>query len=314
MNTPDKKKQIFQYSLVSLLFFFIFPPLAIAPLLMLFYNIGAIKGVIYNVLYIVIVFSIVFIFETIKKPYNISGNAFELFINLLIYFIFVSLIAFYINFILKFNKDFFLQIILISIPYIIISLIFILYQIKTGFSFFTFSQTLEIFKDFKEFSEIAKQIDYFIKFLFPKFFIPISLFIAFIIEQHFSFYLKTNNVEHTLQEIDKIFLNKIFLYITIAALYIFILIQFILKLDNKLLLIFIYTIVFSFIIIYSIYGYSFITYYLKKSIYIKFISNSVFLIFFSIILLFYGIYLIPILLVIFFFAGIIDHSFNIKKI
>lgn len=314
MAIQDTRKQIFQYSLVSLLLFFIFPPLAIAPILMLIFNLGYIKGVFYHLSYIGIVFLIVFIIETIKAPYNIKGNAFELLINLFTYIILVSLIAIYSFYIFKSNKNFLIKLILVSLPYVIIFSLFIYYETKTGFSFITFSKTIEFFKDFSEFNSIAKKIDFVLKTILPRLFIPISFLLSFLIEQHFSFYLNRNSSFTILEEISQIKLNKFILYLTVLLLYILILFQFILKINNNIIMIITYNIVFSFVMIYVIYGYSFLSYFLKKSVFNKLFLNTFFIIILSLVIVIYSYYLIPSLIIILFILGIIDHSFNIKKI
>jgi len=314
MDLQENRNKIFKYSLVSLLLFLIFPPLGVAPVLMLMFMLGYIKGFLYNFLYILIVFFIVFSIETIKAPYNVEGNAFEMLINLLTYIVLVSLISLYCFFIFKSNKNFFIKLILISLPYIVIFAFFIYYEVRSGFSFISFSKSIEIFRDINDFKILAEKIDYILKVVIPRIFIPLSLFIAFIIEQHFAFYLTKNTKISVLKEIKYIKLNKILLYITIFLLYILILLEFIIKIDNSFVMIISYNVVLSFMIIYVIYGYSFLSFYLKNSVFYKLILTPFVIVILIILTLFYGYYLIPAVLIILFILGVVDNSFNIKKI
>jgi len=248
----SNKKQIITISLISLLFTLIFPPLGIAPIVFLFSV--KIKGWDW-VIFFSIFFGLLFLLN-FATWFNSSLNLHEMLISFLIislqYLIIPIIFAFLFNLLFKLSNRYktpiLITILLGSIPFFIYIGGIVLFIKQSGYSIMQLLPFAEstTFQDPEVAEEIKNLISRAYYDILPKGITAFSILISFLVEQHFVYYIKKGGsiMNGYIKPIETSFLPKLFSFITMIGMYTLLILNFILKIKNQALEIFLYNIFF----------------------------------------------------------------------
>ncbi len=267
-----QKKQVVYLSILTLLFSFVLPFLAIAPIVyfILLRN-KFIDWILFLTVFCLILF-VIFALNWFNSSSTFSMMLLNYSYTLLQYFLLPFLFSFiYYIFLLvykRYGSSLLIFIIVTAIPFAILIVVSLIILKSKGFSFLQITPALDqLLKDNSSELNLKEFFNNIINYEIPKAISVISIGISLLIEQQLvSFMKKNEELKQIIKPLESTRLSKGFSWVTIVAIYSLLILKFILKINNFLLELILYNIFYLLTTLHFINGIGVIAYYFDKKL------------------------------------------------
>jgi len=311
-------KENINYYLLVLVFFIVYPPLAIGPMVYIFYKNGLWQNVLGSIVFSISVFLILSIIRILVSPQDMEVTLVGTLYDICYFVGFVEVFSILVYFILKKAYSTITHILLISIPFVIIFFLLSYFQSKNNILMPEISKFIDFFNsnglsDQSAINQFKENIMFFSNVLLPKLILFFGFFHGFMIFQHICYFNAKADVVPNIVSIDKIRIKHTFSWIFLGILYVYLTVIVLLKVKNQLLENILYNLLIGSGSILAFQGYGVAAFYIKKYKMDVFFKKPLFIIGLVLLMLFFILSVAPIVVLFLFILGIMDNIMKFRK-